>query len=106
MPAGSSRGRARPCRISKRTAKNNPIVGWDVNPGDALIFSAWTLHWAPGNSSLSSRRAAISTRWLGDDAVWFPHPGADPTIQEEDIHIEPGQPPADEQVFPRLWPPG
>ena len=80
------------------------IVGWDVSPGDALIFSAWTLHWAPGNASLDKRRAAISTRWLGDDAIWSPHAGADPTIQQKDVSIEPGQRPEDEANFPLLWP--
>lgn len=79
------------------------VVGWDVKPGDALLFSAWTLHWAPGNASTNKRRAAISTRWLGDDAVWHPHPGADPTIKQDDVLIEPGKPPVDEDYFPLIW---
>lgn len=79
------------------------IVGWDVSPGDAVLFSAWTLHWAPGNKSQTKRRAAISTRWLGDDAVWHPHPGADPTIEQKDVCIEPGQWPEDEENFPLIW---
>ena len=80
------------------------IVGWDVKPGDALIFSAWILHWAPGNSSQSKRRVAISTRWLGDDAIWSPHVGADPTVQQKDVSVSPGQRPEDEENFPQLWP--
>lgn len=79
------------------------IVGYDVEAGDALIFSAWTVHGARGNASASTRRAALSTRWLGDDAVWFPHPGTDPTVKAEDVSVEPGQPPTDETFFPELW---
>jgi ectoine hydroxylase-related dioxygenase (phytanoyl-CoA dioxygenase family) len=79
------------------------IVGWDMQAGDAVLFSAWTLHWAPGNSSLHQRRAAISTRWLGDDAVWHPHPGADPTVTQDDVSLSPGEPVHDENVFPLVW---
>ncbi len=80
------------------------IVGWDVQPGDALIFSAWTLHGARGNRSGIERRAAISTRWLGDDAVWHPHDGADPTVNPDQVSVKPGDYPADDRLFPCLWP--
>ena len=42
------------------------ILTWDLEPGDVLIFSALTLHYAPGNRT-RGRRRALSTRWLGDD---------------------------------------
>jgi ectoine hydroxylase-related dioxygenase (phytanoyl-CoA dioxygenase family) len=80
------------------------IVGWDMRAGDAVLFSAWLLHWAPGNQSLQRRRAALSTRWLGDDATWFPHPGADPTITEDDVSLQPGDPARDDNVLPIAWP--
>jgi len=79
------------------------IVGWDLNAGDAVLFSAWLLHWAPGNAS-DRRRAAISTRWLGDDAIWHPHPGADPTVTEADVALSPGDPARDDDRFPLVWP--
>lgn len=79
------------------------IVGWDVEPGDALIFSAWTLHGARGNASSDQRRAALSTRWLGDNAIWQPHDGADPTVQQKDVSIQPGESPHDDRVFPLIW---
>lgn len=44
-----------------------PILGWDVQPGDVLIFHGLTLHGAPGNLRDTPRRI-LSTRWLGDDA--------------------------------------
>lgn len=79
------------------------IVSYEMAAGDALIFSAWGLHGSSGNESTTARRAAFSTRWLGDDAVWHPHEGADPTVTRDDVQIEPGQPPLDDRVFPELW---
>ncbi len=78
------------------------IVGFDVEPGDAIVFNASTVHGAPGNAG-SSRRAAFSTRWLGDDAVWSPHPGADPTVTQEHVDLAPGDHPADDDRFPLVW---
>ncbi len=75
------------------------VIGFDVEPGDAIVFSSWILHGAPGNSG-SHRRVAVSTRWLGDDAVWFPHPGSDPTVTQEHVSIQPGSYPADDVRFP------
>lgn len=79
------------------------IIGWDMRAGDAVLFSAWTLHWAPGNRSPGRRRAAMSTRWLGDDATWYPHPGADPTVTQDDVSLRPGDPVHDDNVFPLVW---
>jgi ectoine hydroxylase-related dioxygenase (phytanoyl-CoA dioxygenase family) len=79
------------------------IVGFDVEPGDAIVFSAWTLHGARGNAG-ASWRVALSTRWLGEDAVWMPHPGSDPTVQQADVTVAPGAYPADDDRFPQVWP--
>lgn len=78
------------------------IIGFDVVPGDALVFSAWTIHGARGNAG-SDRRVAFSTRWLGDDARWSPHPGSDPTITQADVTVEPGAYPNDGDRFPVAW---
>jgi ectoine hydroxylase-related dioxygenase (phytanoyl-CoA dioxygenase family) len=78
------------------------IVGFDVEPTDALVFSAWTLHGAPGNAS-PNRRVALSTRWLGDDARWAPHAGCDPTVTQADVAVEPGGHPSDDDRFPEVW---
>lgn len=78
------------------------IVGFDVEPGDALIFSSWIVHGSPGNSS-PNRRVAMSTRWLGDDAVWHPHAGCDPTITDADTTAIPGEYPADDDRFPLVF---
>jgi len=78
------------------------IIGFDVEPGDAIFFSAWILHGAPGNAG-SKRRTALSTRWLGDDVTWYPHPGSDPTVTDEDTNVESGQYPDDERHFPLVY---
>ena len=79
------------------------IVGWDMKAGDAVVFSAWTLHGARGNASSSQKRLALSTRWLGDDAVWAPHEGADPTVTQADVTIAPGELAHDDDRFPVAW---
>ena len=85
------------------TRDNYDIIGFDVEAGDAIIFSAWILHGAPGNASTTKRRAALSTRWLGDDSIWQPHPGADPTVTQNHVCVEPGNYPSDDNVFPCCW---
>lgn len=75
------------------------IVSFDVAPGDAVFFSAWIIHGARGNAG-DRRRVALSTRWLGDDAVWHPHPGCDPIVTDADTTDEPGERLADDVRFP------
>ena len=79
------------------------IVGFDVAAGDALVFSAHLVHGSPPNTG-PGRRIALSTRWLGDDAVWHPHPGADPTVTDADTSCRPGELVDDDDRFPRHWP--
>lgn len=43
------------------------ILGWALEPGDAVAFNFKTLHGAPANTSASSQRRAFSLRLLGDD---------------------------------------
>ncbi len=78
------------------------IIGFDVEPGDALLFSSWIVHGSPANTS-PNRRVALSTRWLGDDAVWHPHPGCDPTITDDDTTAVAGSYPADDARFPLVF---
>lgn len=58
---------------ANRTAFN--ILGWAVEPGDAVAFDFGTLHGAPANQS-EDRRRVISFRWVGDDARFIKRPGS------------------------------
>lgn len=49
--------------------RDHRIVKWSVEPGDCIVFHMKTLHGAPGNTSLTTSRRVLSTRWFGDDAV-------------------------------------
>jgi ectoine hydroxylase-related dioxygenase (phytanoyl-CoA dioxygenase family) len=49
------------------------VLSWDVEPGDVVAFHFRTLHDAPGNE-LTTRRRAVSLRWLGDDATFAVRP--------------------------------
>jgi ectoine hydroxylase-related dioxygenase (phytanoyl-CoA dioxygenase family) len=44
-----------------------PVVGFAMQPGDAVAFDFRTLHGAPANFT-ANRRRAVSFRWVGDDA--------------------------------------
>jgi ectoine hydroxylase-related dioxygenase (phytanoyl-CoA dioxygenase family) len=46
------------------------IVSWDMQPGDVLIFHPLVVHGSSGNTSTTTRRRALATRWLGEDVVY------------------------------------
>ena len=76
------------------------ILSWDLEPGDALLFHALTLHGARGNST-ERRRRAITTRWTGDDAVYnlagaLPRFLWDPELKDGD--------PLSGRLFPQVLP--
>ncbi|NOX74689.1 MAG: phytanoyl-CoA dioxygenase, partial [Alphaproteobacteria bacterium] len=50
------------------------ILEWPMQPGDAVLFDFRTAHGARGNLQ-STRRRALSIRWLGDDARFTERPG-------------------------------
>lgn len=80
------------------------IISFDMKAGDALIFNTRIAHSSRGNSSKTIRRIALSTRWLGDDAIWDPRPGTDPIVTQEQVSIERGELAAhDERAFPLVY---
>ena len=83
------------------TREDYEILGWSVEPGDCIAFHGVTVHGAAGNAA-ETRRRAISTIWMGDDARYGerPSPGR-PHFHGHDRalgdHMEGG-------YFPRVWP--
>jgi ectoine hydroxylase-related dioxygenase (phytanoyl-CoA dioxygenase family) len=51
------------------------VLGWDLEPGDAVAFNYRTLHGAPGNNSQADQRRAFSLRLIGDDVRYAKRPG-------------------------------
>lgn len=49
------------------------FLTWEMKPGDCLVHHSLAVHGSGGNTSSTIRRRALSTRWLGDDAVYWPH---------------------------------
>ncbi len=79
------------------------FIHWDMMPGDALVFNAEVIHGAAENNDLTSSRAAISIRYVGDDALWDPRPGTDKIVTAEDTSVKQGEYPADDVTFPLVW---
>jgi ectoine hydroxylase-related dioxygenase (phytanoyl-CoA dioxygenase family) len=51
------------------------ILGWAMEPGDAVCFHFGTVHGAPGNFSKQNRRRVFSARWVGDGAQFIDRGG-------------------------------
>ncbi len=78
------------------------IIGYAVEPGDALLFDYRILHRSRGNAS-DARRVAVSWRWLGDDATWEWVRGADPIVSPEHHSVAQGAKIDDDTVFPVVY---
>jgi ectoine hydroxylase-related dioxygenase (phytanoyl-CoA dioxygenase family) len=78
------------------------IGGWDMVPGDAILFDGLTLHGAPGNRS-ANRRRAFAARWTGDDVRYSLRTGH----MSPPPHAFPGAPAdgdsMDSEAFPIVW---
>jgi ectoine hydroxylase-related dioxygenase (phytanoyl-CoA dioxygenase family) len=76
------------------------IVGWELEPGDAVAFHMLTLHQAGGSPTL---RRAFSVRLLGDDATYAPRPHpTSPPFGGLDDELAAGDP-FDAPRFPLLF---
>lgn len=76
------------------------ILGWGMEPGDAIAFSFRTVHGAPANPSTQARRV-FSSRWVGDDAV-FADRGGRTSPPFPDLQLKPGEP-LDAPEFPVVF---
>ena len=48
------------------------LVDWEMEPGDVLAFHPLIVHGSAGNSSTTTRRRALASRWVGEDVVYSP----------------------------------
>jgi ectoine hydroxylase-related dioxygenase (phytanoyl-CoA dioxygenase family) len=79
-----------------------PILGWELEPGDAVCFHMLTLHGARGVTG-GHRRRVFSVRFLGDDIThaprrWRTSPEF-PGLSDE----LPAGAPMNHPLFPVLW---
>lgn len=76
------------------------ILGWELEPGDAIAFDYLTVHGAPGNGSNTCSRRVVSTRWLGDNAHYVDRGGeTSPPYPHLRECLQPGDP-LPEHEFP------
>lgn len=81
--------------------EEHTILGWDLEPGDAVFFHMLTLH-AAGGVDGPNRRRVVSVRFLGDDAVHAPRPWpTSPPFPGLADELAPGAP-MDHPLFPVL----
>jgi len=79
-----------------------PVIGWALEPGDAVFFNMLTVHGAGGVDG-PDRRRALSVRMLGDDMTFAPRPWVtSPPFPGLEAEIEAGAE-MDHPLFPVLW---
>lgn len=80
-----------------------PILGWSLQPGDAVAFDMLTVHGAGGHQG-PGRRRVLSLRYTGDDVVHRPRPWPTsppfPGLEDE----LPDGAALDNPRFPLVWP--
>lgn len=76
------------------------LMGWDMEPGDCLVFQGMIVHGAQGNTT-NARRRAWATRWTGDD-VRFNKRVGEVAIPQEETGLSHGDI-LDSDAFPVIW---
>jgi len=78
------------------------IIGWELEPGDAVFFNMLTLHCAGGVEG-PRRRRVLSLRYLGDDVTHAPRPWkTSPDFPGLADELDDGAP-MDHPLFPIVW---
>ena len=84
------------------TAHQNNVLGWQLEPGDAVCFHMNTLHTAAGNPG-PHRRRVLSLRFLGEDMVHAPRPWkTSPPFPGLETQLAAGAA-MDHPLFPVVW---
>ena len=66
------------------------VLGWALEPGDAVAFNYRTLHGAPANTSPSQQRRAFSLRLIGDDVRFARRAGVVTSPPFRDVQLAHG----------------
>jgi ectoine hydroxylase-related dioxygenase (phytanoyl-CoA dioxygenase family) len=82
-------------------ANRYSLLGWDLAPGDCVVFHGLTLHGAAA-VPMVNRRRAFSSRWTGDDARFVLRGGIMSPPPPAEGGPKPGSP-MDSQAFPVVW---
>lgn len=61
------------------------IVSWPLEPGDAYVFHALTVHGAGGNQRADRRRRGYTVRYTGGDIRYDTRPGPNANLQYDDL---------------------
>ena len=77
------------------------LLGWDMEPGDVLLFGPVVCHGSEGNASNEQDRRALAFRYCGGDVTFAPRHATMPLLWEHGL--EPGDPLAG-SLFPQVWP--
>jgi ectoine hydroxylase-related dioxygenase (phytanoyl-CoA dioxygenase family) len=78
------------------------VIGWELEPGDAVFFDMLTVHGSGGVSG-PNRRRVLSVRFLGDDMVHAPREWrTSPPFPGLEDELAAGAP-MDHPLFPILW---
>lgn len=77
------------------------VVGWDMEPGDVLLFGPVVCHGSAGNASNERDRRALAFRYCGPDVRYAPRHATMPLLWDH------GLAPGDRlggSLFPQVWP--
>ena len=78
-----------------------PIVGWALEPGDAVFFHMLTLHASRGSAR---DRRVFSVRFIGDDTTHAPRPWVtSPEFPGLADRLPAGAPMHDDDLFPVMY---
>jgi hypothetical protein len=64
------------------------LLGWDMQPGDVLLFDSLVLHGSTGNYTTDRPRRAFASRFVGSDVRFAPRHPSMPLFWEHGL--EPG----------------
>jgi len=77
------------------------LLGWDMEPGDVLLFGPTVAHGSAGNASNERDRRALAFRYSGDDVVFAPRHASMPLLWEHGLAAGDR---LSGPLFPQVWP--